>query len=109
MITYTWQISQLETIPQEGNLHDVVRIIHWRYKATDGEYSAETYSSYTCPQPSETDFTAYPDLTEEKVISWLEAGLNVEAMKESLNLQIEQQKNPPIVVKPLPWNQTTNI
>ena len=77
-INYSWVISQLDTAPQEGNLNDVVKTVHWRYKAVDGDYQAETYSSFACGEPSPNDFTAYPDLTEQDVIGWLESGLDVE-------------------------------
>ena len=102
-ITYSWTISSLETAPVDGELNDVVKVIHWRYKGVDGDYSAEVYSSYACPSPSETDFTAYPDLTEADVVSWLEAGIDVEAMQENIASQIADQKNPKIVSLPLPW------
>lgn len=106
MINYSWTISSLETAPVEGNLNDVVKIIHWRYKGVDADYSAEVYSTYSCPSPSETDFTAYPDLTEADVIDWLEAGLDVEALKENIASQIDEQKNPKIVTLPLPWQNS---
>jgi hypothetical protein len=107
MTTYTWIISQLDTAPQDGDLHDVVKTIHWRYQGTevvgDKTYTAEVYSSYGCAQPSDTDFTAYPDLTENQVISWLEDGLDVTSLKANIDAQIENQKNPPIVNLGLPW------
>ena len=107
MTTYTWIISQLDTAPQDGDLHDVVKTIHWRYQGTevvgDKTYTAEVYSSYGCAQPSDTDFTAYPDLTEDQVISWLEDGLDVSSLKANIDAQIENQKNPPIVNLGLPW------
>ena len=103
MINYSWTISSLDTAPSLDSLTDVVRVIHWRYQAVDGDYQAETYSTYACGEPSPTDFTAYPDLTEQDVIDWLESGLDVDSMKESLANQIEALKNPPIVNLPLPW------
>lgn len=103
MNTYNWVISQLDTKPQEGELHDVVVTVHWRYQATDETFFADIYGAMACQTPSETDFTAYPDLTEAQVISWLEAGLDVPALQASLDAQIENQKNPPIVNLPLPW------
>jgi hypothetical protein len=107
MTNYSWIISQLDTAPQDGNLHDVVKVIHWRYQGTeivgDKTYTAQVYSSYGCAQPSETDFTAYPDLTEEQVVSWLEAGLDVSSLQANIDAQIENQKNPPIVNLGLPW------
>ena len=105
MINYSWTISSLETASVDGELNDVVKIVHWRYKATDGEYSAETYSSFACAEPSPSDFTAYPDLTEADVIGWLENALDVQAMQESLASQIADLKNPKIVSLPLPWSE----
>ena len=105
MITYQWKISSLETAPSLDSLTDVVRVIHWRYQATDGDYQSETYSSYACGEPSPNDFTAYPDLTEADVIGWLESGLDVQAMEESLANQIADLKNPKIVSLPLPWSE----
>lgn len=105
MTNYTWTISSLETAPKEGQLNDVVKIVHWRYKGVDGDYSAEVYSSFACSEPSATDFTAYPDLTEADVIAWLEAGLDVDSLKSNIDSQIDGQKNPKIVTLPLPWSE----
>lgn len=104
-IQYNWLISQLDTAPSEDGLIDVVKIVHWTYQAVDAEYSASIYGSLACDTPSETDFTAYPDLTEAIVIGWLEAGIDKDALRQNLNAQIENQKNPPIVNLPLPWNE----
>lgn len=105
MINYSWTISSLETAPSLDNLTDVVRVIHWRYKGVDGDYSAEVYSTFACGEPSSTDFTAYPDLTEADVISWLEAGLDIDSLKANIDSQIADQKNPKIVTLPLPWSE----
>jgi hypothetical protein len=86
MTNYTWTISSLETAPKEGQLIDVVKIVHWRYKGVD-------------------DFTAYPDLTEADVIAWLEAGLDVDSLKANIDSQIADQKNPKIITLPLPWSE----
>lgn len=106
-IEYKWLITDLDTSPSEDGLTDVVKTVHWRYKASEmvseKSYWGECSGAMDCATPSETDFTAYPDLTEDQVISWLEAGLDVEALKAILDAQIENQKNPPIVNLPLPW------
>jgi hypothetical protein len=98
-----WLISQLDTAPSLDGLTDVVKVVHYRYEGKDAEYSAEIYGAMACATPSETDFTAYEDLTYEQVCEWLEAGLNVEAMDLNLEAQIENLKNPPIVNLPLPF------
>lgn len=112
-IIYKWIISAMDVIPKEGELLNVVSVVHWRRQGTEvinGKiYSAEIYSTYSCPSPSPTDFTAYPDLTQTEVENWLNAGLNVVSIDQNIATQIQNQINPPIVTPPLPWNQTTNI
>ncbi len=67
-INYNWVISQLECKAQEGNLTDVVFIIHYRYQAneTDGDksYFAEVYGTVSCPNPDPEHFTAYVDFAD---------------------------------------------
>jgi hypothetical protein len=104
MTTFKWVVSQLDTAPSEDTLTDVVKVVHWRYQAEDGEYTAEVYGAMACATPSDTDFTAYDDLTFDQVCEWLIAGNNVEAMQSNLDIQIKNLKNPPIVNLPLPWN-----
>jgi hypothetical protein len=60
-----------------------------------------------CATPSETDFTAYPDLTYEQVCGWLDAGLDVPALDANLDQQIENIINPPLITLPLPWAAPT--
>ena len=102
---YKWVIAQLDTAPSEDGLTDVVKVVHWRYQATDGTYNADVYGAMGCATPSETDFTAYDDLTFDQVCEWLVAGNDVDAMELNLDTQIENLKNPPIIQLPLPWNK----
>ena len=108
MTTFKWVVSQMDTAPSEDGLTDVVKVVHWRYQAeqVDGDktYNAEVYGAMGCATPSDTDFTAYADLTYDQVCEWLVAGNNVEAMELNLATQIENLKNPPIVNLPIPWN-----
>jgi len=106
---YKWVISQLDTAPSEDTLTDVVKVVHWRYQAEqvyeDKTYNAEVYGAMGCATPSDTDFTAYADLTYEQVCEWLIAGNDVDALDSNLATQIENLKNPPIINLPLPWNK----
>ena len=107
MTTFKWVVSQMDTAPSEDGLTDVVKVVHWRYQAeqVDGDktYNAEVYGAMACATPSETDFTAYADLTYDQVCEWLVAGNDVDALETNLDTQIENIKNPPIVNLPLPW------
>jgi len=107
MTEYKWQINALDCVPKEGQMIDVVSIIHWS-RLAEQYISAEPiqvsiYGIMSCPSPSETDFTAYPDLTYEQICTWLDAGLNVFELDANLDSQIENIINPPIVNLPLPW------
>lgn len=102
-----WVVSQLDTAPSLDGLTDVVITVHWRRQTqevvNDVTYNADVYGSMACATPSETDFTAYPDLTFDQVCTWLDAGLDVAALDANLDAQIENQVNPPVIVLPLPW------
>ena len=110
-IVYNWVISQMDEVPQDGTLLDVVVMIHWRRNAitmVDGkEYIADTYGAYSCPLPTGTKFTPYDELTQDQVCGWLDAGLDVKAINMNLTSQLDQQINPPIITLPLPWEPTT--
>jgi hypothetical protein len=103
MTNFFWSVYQLDTVPQEGNLMDVVITVHYGRTAVEGEYTAYSYGTMGCATPSETDFTAYPDLTFEQVCGWLENGLDYEAIDAGLQQNIDNQINPPVIVLPLPW------
>ena len=107
MTTYNWVINQMDTIPKEGTLLDVVSVIHWSRIATQDEIVVSSYGTMNCTTPSETDFTAYPDLTQAQVEGWLDAGLDVPTIDLGLDKQIENIINPPIIVLPLPWSNPT--
>lgn len=108
MTTYNWVINQMDTIPKEGTLLDVVSVIHWSRIATQDEIVVSSYGTMNCTTPSETDFTAYPDLTQAQVEGWLDAGLDLPTIDANLDKQIENIINPPIIVLPIPWQSQVN-
>ena len=103
MNTYQWIINQMNTKPTEDGLTDVVVTVHWTRTAQQGHINVSSYGTMSCTTPSQTDFTAYADLTYTQVCGWLDAGLDVASIDLVLDQQIENIINPPIVVLPLPW------
>jgi len=104
--TYSWIISQLECYPEHDGHTDVVFTCHWRRQATDGTHTADIYGSQSVTLDPDAPFTAYDDLTEAQVIGWLEDAFGeetLEAQKASLDKQIEDQINPPVLRPALPW------
>lgn len=96
--TFNWTIAQLERNSDNG----FIVTVHWRYSLSEDSFFAETYSVLSFTQESE-EFIPFEQITEADVIGWLESSMNMEEMQASLQLQIERQKNPPIL-KGLPWN-----
>jgi hypothetical protein len=105
--TYTNLIERMDCYPTFETKSDVVCTIFWRMNATDGEYSATAYGSCGVTWKEGDPFTPYEDLTFDEVWSWVASIIDVPAMKESLDKQIEAQINPPIVSPPLPWATPT--
>ena len=55
------------------------------------------------PYQTGEDFIPYEDLTKDQVCGWLESTLDVDAMEESLDKQLELLINPVNVVLPPPF------
>lgn len=101
---YNFVISACDVILDEGTMKDVITTIHWRYNAENDGFFAETYGASAMGQPTPENFTDYAEVTKEQMESWLEATLDVEAMQESLNAQIELLKNPITATLPPPFD-----
>lgn len=106
--TYTWAIAYMDTKPSEDGLTNVVISCQWTCEATTGGDTPTTASNYGYAHfgpPSTTDFTAYPDLTQDQVLGWVWAsGVSQADVEAGLDANIEQQLNPPTVILPNPWS-----
>jgi hypothetical protein len=100
---YNWIISAMEVKLSEGEMKDVVTLVHWRRTATDGEFSADTYGTCSVGNPAPEEFVSYEDLTKEEVESWLEASLDVAEIDANLDAQVELKKNPIDATLPPPF------
>ena len=104
--TYTWDFPTLDTAPSEDGLSDVIKTIHWRITAVDG--NGITASSYgtASPELDPDNFVAFDSVTKdwckEKVLASL--GQTEADLQASLDTQIDNLANPPIVQKvPAGW------
>jgi hypothetical protein len=110
-MNYSWTINYMDTKPSEDGLTDVVVSCQWSATATDNTLSASNYGYTQFGAPQVEDFTAYADLTQEQVLTWVwsappeNGGVNQESMEAGLTASIAQQQNPPTVILPNPWNQ----
>jgi hypothetical protein len=103
---FNWTISALDCAVKDGALNNVVQTIHWRYSATDADgNTAETYGAQSIAQPDPKNFINFELLTKSELESWLEGAMDVDAMQESLETQIELIKNPINVTLTPPYNE----
>ena len=99
-----WKIESMVVKPVDGNLTDVVVTAAWRCTAVDGDHSASNYGSMGFASPS-GNFIAYPNLTEADVLGWVWAsGVDKAEVETNVVRELDMQKNPPTVAKPLPWS-----
>jgi len=98
MTEITWLVSSLERRTSDG----YVTTAHWRANAVDGEFTATSYGS--CGWGDGTPEVPYEDLTPEMVLEWCwdAGGVDKAAVEESLESQIEAQKNP-VTASGTPW------
>ena len=93
-ITYEWSFPNFEV-----NSSNEVKTIHWRYTATDGDYSASMYGS--CAGSEGMDFDA---MTKDHAIACvIENNSSEEEMQTNLSAQIEAQKNPETTSQTKEW------
>lgn len=104
MINYTWAFPAFDCKVDENGLQKVVTTVHWRYKGTDEDgVTGETYGAQPIGEPNPDAFTPYPQISEEQVIGWMEANMNIEAIQETITSQINLIKTPVTETLSAPW------
>ena len=109
-ISYTWDVSTVDTYPTKDSKSDVVHNVHWRLKATDdtnkdsdgNNWTAGVYGSQALDTSDLSSFTAFADLTASDVQGWVEAALGadeVTKMKAGLDSEIAEKVTPTSVTK----------
>ncbi len=98
--TYNFKINAVDCHTEQDGLEKVVYNVHWSYIGTsDGEEpkTASIIGTQTVDAPDASNFTAFETLTEETVISWIEAKFEedrIANMQASLDAQIQEQIAP---------------
>ena len=99
-ITYKWTINQMNAHIQAEGEDNVIFTVHWTYSGSE-EVSGQTYQASQIGAQSFTyvagePFVPYTDTEafENVVIGWLEGALDVDAMKTSIDAQIQKQITP---------------
>lgn len=108
MTTYNWTISQMDCVPQEEGLTDVVVVAHWQCtgeSVSGGEmFTAQVYGTCSFTLDHTKNFIAYDSLTQDEVLGWIwTSGVDKDATQANIDTQIANLINPPLVTPPLPW------
>ena len=112
--TFTWIVVQLNVQPSVDGETNVVFSVDWKCDAEQVENGTTYKSSETgnigTPYNPADPFIPYANLTEEQVFAWCaESGLNQEFVQFTLQGNINNQINPPIITPPLPWTSNTTL
>lgn len=102
-----WIINDFSCKENVDGLQDVVSVVHWTKTATEtvGDiiYSSSMSGACAIALPDAQNFIQFADIKEDDAIAWLEATLDVATIDSALDIDLDAQKNPPLVSKKAPW------
>jgi hypothetical protein len=92
-ITYKWNIYALDAHVSHEGKSDVIYTVHYGLNGSEGDHSDNMIGTHSVDFDKD-NFTEYADLKESDIIGWLEAGLDVDALKAAIKKDIDLKKNP---------------
>ncbi len=99
-ISYSWHINALDAKIKEDKHDNVIYNVHWSYNANKADYNVNLIGTFYVEYDKD-NFIDYDKLKKSDVVSWLEAGLDVQSMKDNLSNQISILEKPvDIVLRP---------
>ena len=108
--TITWKVGTMECYPTYQQEKDVVFTVHWDCLGSEtvsgSTYNGRVYGATGVTYHSGSDFTPYNQLTQDQVLNWVWESLGTDQKtnyENSVQTQINNQINPPVVILPLPW------
>ena len=101
-ITYSTTITHLRGAPTLGSLSNVITEVEFEITAVDGEYTHNALGHILLEHDAE-NFTTFEDITEETVISWVEARGTFNNLCIHLASFIDNMKVPTNVGMEKPW------
>ena len=108
--TITWRVGTMECYPTYQQEKDVVFTVHWDCLGSEtvsgSTYNGRVYGATGVTYHSGSDFTPYNQLTQDQVLNWVWESLGTDQKtnyENSVQTQINNQINPPVVILPLPW------
>lgn len=107
MITYTWEFPRFKAHPELNGMQDVVYNVEYILSGTDGEgHGTQLFGNTGLSEPDPLTYIPFRLLTQTEVQKWVEDSLGeeqVNALKDLIVLQIDNQTNPQTNVLDKPW------
>lgn len=107
----TWTIENLIVAPQLAGKIDVVVSASWRVLAEENGLRGTTHGRVNFPAPDGAKFTAYDNLTESEILSWVwEIGATTDPdfpwsqkIAEQQAIAALEAQRAAVTERPLPW------
>jgi len=111
-ITYTWAVTGMKVTNVGSNANYVVQT-YWTKTGTDEAGNTGTFSGATplTPNPEQTSFVPYEQLTQAVVIEWIKPVVTG-SYEEHVNGVIAKQiaeKVTPVTQPAMPWEPATPV
>ena len=102
--TITWSVTAMDAYPQAEGQTDVVFTVHWTCAGVQDTYQSSVYSTCGVTYSAGTPYTPYAQLTQDQVLGWIWAGgVDKAATEATVQAQLDNLANPPVVQPALPW------
>ena len=107
-MSHTWKVAALDYAVSQDGLSNVVTTVHWTCsKEDENGNSGSAYGTHSLPAPDPSDFTAWDDLDESTVLSWMTADMVAKADEgENPAMAIEASVDAQIAEKATPTTGT---
>lgn len=101
---YNWIFKEgsFQCAKSLDGLSNVVEVIYWEYKVTNGDESATISGETSLSKPEDGNFIPFENLTEGTVIQWLESLNSLEYLRALVDYQLnlEQTKKNKVNLNP---------
>ena len=104
-MSYQWKVAALDYAVSQDGLSNVVTTVHWTCsKEDENGNTGYSYGSHDLSAPDPDNFTAWNDLDEFTVLSWMTSNMvaqveegeesEVDRVQASVDAQIAEKANP---------------
>ena len=110
-IIFNWLVNNTECYSNYEGHSNLIYKINFTFIGSDEStgvgYCDSVTSEIELSYDPNTNFTEYENLAEEQVLNWIQTALGQDKINEyklTIYNNIEKQKNPPINIMTVPWN-----